>query len=359
MAPRVISFGPRSNLRFSIALSPTQCARAARDPPAAGASSMPAQPSGAGSSGAEASEWNVRSFVSGDSGSNICGKRLSRGAFYASSAMTGGAESYWRVEPFSLEVSCQDATVLSWHVHPVTDTARRRWDGHLEGPWAYVGSRTNKNASDYIRNRLLNWCFAHPGVAVIVGGPGARGRAPALTPHLAPWKGRVLYRAESHRCAEAAFLNGLAALRAAPAGYHDEVAAALEFIHETVGTSSLVSLGGLQESIRNIASLVSVKPELHRVPSKAFRIFREDPFRFLTHLVRGVWIVRLVQKGRVDHCVLVDCDDQLIYDGAEEFPVVLGEGTLALCGGEDAPSPSVAEVRRIELQGAVEGFKFK
>lgn len=46
-----------------------------------------------------------------------------------------------------------------------------------------------------------------------------------------------------------------------------------------------------------------------------------------------------------DHCVVVDADRKLILDSASNYPVVLSEGNLARCGGDDATRVRVSEVR--------------
>ncbi len=65
-----------------------------------------------------------------------------------------------------------------------------------------------------------------------------------------------------------------------------------------------------------------------------------------------MWVVRLVESGVADHCVLVDTKVALIFDCAAQHPISLTEEALRLCGADDARNLRVAEVRQLVPQKA-------
>ena len=60
----------------------------------------------------------------------------------------------------------------------------------------------------------------------------------------------------------------------------------------------------------------------------------------------GVWLVRLLQtKGkRVDHCILVDAKNGVIFDSAENFAIRLCGRSLRECAGSNCEMLQIAEV---------------
>ena len=55
----------------------------------------------------------------------------------------------------------------------------------------------------------------------------------------------------------------------------------------------------------------------------------------------------LFQVGKVDHCILVDEKEKLIFGSVEHVPIDLTERSLRLCGGPRVPRLKVKEVRRL------------
>ncbi len=75
--------------------------------------------------------------------------------------------------------------------------------------------------------------------------------------------------------------------------------------------------------------------------------FLSDAFRWLAEEAKGVWIVRLVESGVADHCVVFDTEVALIFDCATKHPMSLTVEALRLCSGDDARRLRVAEVRQL------------
>ena len=67
-------------------------------------------------------------------------------------------------------------------------------------------------------------------------------------------------------------------------------------------------------------------------------------FEWLASRKEGYWIVRLFQRSVVDHFVLVDAFEKLMYDGEEHCPDSLGS-----CGGDEAKNLLVDEVRQLHF----------
>ncbi len=85
--------------------------------------------------------------------------------------------------------------------------------------------------------------------------------------------------------------------------------------------------------------------------------FSSNAFRWLVEESRGAWIVRLVESGVADHCVLVDTTVALIFDCATRHPISLAEEALRLCGEDDARDLRVPEVRQLVPQKAPKAMR--
>lgn len=79
-------------------------------------------------------------------------------------------------------------------------------------------------------------------------------------------------------------------------------------------------------------------------------IYKKDAFAWLANQTAGIWIVRVVRHGLVDHVVALDGDRQLILDSAARYPFHLSEKLLREVGGSNVRDLRVAEVRKLVSQ---------
>ena len=87
------------------------------------------------------------------------------------------------------------------------------------------------------------------------------------------------------------------------------------------------------------------------IPQKGARKdFLHNPFEWILKQEEGVMVVRVVEEGVVDHCVVVDAGERIIVDGCEEYPLHLKIDTLRLCGGSEAANVRIAEVSFLRKQ---------
>lgn len=77
--------------------------------------------------------------------------------------------------------------------------------------------------------------------------------------------------------------------------------------------------------------------------------FERDQFGWCASQ-KGCLVVRLVQNGRVENCVLVNGLSNLIYDSADASPLQLTSQSLRLCSGPRVPKLEVKEVRHLRKQ---------
>lgn len=79
--------------------------------------------------------------------------------------------------------------------------------------------------------------------------------------------------------------------------------------------------------------------------------FEREAMGWLARVTNGVYMVRLVQKNIVDHCVVVDDDRKLIYDSMGMYPMRLCVEALHVYAGAEASDVKALEVRSlVELE---------
>ena len=61
----------------------------------------------------------------------------------------------------------------------------------------------------------------------------------------------------------------------------------------------------------------------------------------------GVWLVRLLRAGAVDHYIVVDGVRKLIYDSSKRYSLRLSVDALIHCGGGIVGKLAFAEIRQI------------
>ncbi len=291
----------------------------------------------------EDSEWNIRSIMWGDGSiGNDC-KMLEKDELYASSAIRGGTESFWAIERGSLRLCYHGTDVMHWPAVAVTPKARELHDSRrVRGPMITFAGRSEAEKRLLVVQHLSQWVRANPGVAVIVGGPGQRSSSQTLRDHIVRSK-PTAWSMPPGRCLDGAIAHAVACLLGEEAGKRALVD--LNSMKNRVGITTL-------KSTRDILHKLSAKVEM-RKPTKKDREEMQGSrhaFRWLAESAKGIWLVRVVESGIVDHCFCVDTSEALIFDSAEKYPLRLTEEVLKLCGGETSKTVKFAEAVRVVKQ---------
>ncbi len=288
----------------------------------------------------EGTEWNVRAVLCGDGSVGRSGLQLADGVMYASSSMRGGHESFWEIDSSTLRVCNQGASVLLWPVAAISAKARRA-NRSPRGPVVDMEGMRELDARLAVSRELVRWCKENRGVAVLIGGPGYRDVSERTRMYRVQSFGRVAWTFPAGRCVDGSI--ALAVWRVL--GEQQGHLAFREMLKRTERTG-ITSL----KRVRELLHALPVNLETQCLSKEDTPALRANAFRWFAEEAKGVWIVRLVQSNVVDHCVVIDANEALIFDVAEEFPLMLTEESLQLCGGDDANRLKFAEARQIVEQ---------
>ena len=285
--------------------------------------------------------WTVEQIVAGDGTRCPSGFVMHKGHYYASSSRDCGDEGFHEIDVDSIHLSSRGGRNVRYHVKAVMHMARVK-ARPKEGPTVHI----SKEASSQQKRRQLQkvvkrFMDAHPGFAVVVGGPGARAVSTRLTKYYSKESGPIFMRASEGECAVAAVVNAVDILMG-----RDVEIEAKKYLMEKC--PHYLRVASCAEDIHKVCK----NHDLRKVPKTERKEYDEDRFAWIGKLNRGIWLVRLVQPHVVDHCVVVGGPRKLTIDSEEEYPVRLSVETLRLCGGDEADKLVVAEAR--EVRGAVD-----
>lgn len=156
----------------------------------------------------------------------------------------------------------------------------------------------------------------HPGLAVIIGGPGARAPDARLRNYWMTGAGLVYCTSRVIDCVPACSINAIAY-------YKGEMEARMA---ERVFNASTVKFRKLR-----VAGRVMQRPGLKVRLEKAPLYTRS--LEWLANVKEEVWMVRLIIPYKVDHCLAIDGDGRRILDSEEVYPVSLNKMALEMCAG--------------------------
>ena len=104
------------------------------------------------------------------------------------------------------------------------------------------------------------------------------------------------------------------------------------------------------KQIFNVTHEMPVAMTVRRIVKRERQAFSTDPFKWLCSKKSGVWMVRVTQRGVVDHCVVINAERGLIHDSASPYPLSLSDNVLRSCGGTAADKLEISEVRELIRQ---------
>lgn len=273
----------------------------------------------------------------GDGRKGRSGKEMMAGVLYASHCRRGSVDTFWQVDEGSLKLhdhKLPDDDVMS----VVTEETATE-----EGSCKDSVSRSKEGSPGM---RMESWLHKNPGVVVTVGGPGSRDAVAKLNVYHVYDYGRTMWEESEGLCACAAVVHAINFVRG------KEVAETYMGYFKK-SRPRVVNLGNLSDLVRRMKHCVpsgnSARVECRRMGKTERTSFNKDAFKWMVNQM-GNWLVRLVQVGKVDHCVFVDCSRRLIWDSAEAYPLRLCQDSLRMCGGPSATRLEIREVREVVLQ---------
>ena len=191
--------------------------------------------------------------------------------------------------------------------------------------------------SEIILKRAKLFCLQNPGVALITGGPEARGENGSLQQFYMVEIEGPLVRNDTLDCVLASVANRVVCLLETEQG----VSVFDKLLEVTVYFRNL-------KQIVHVVCQLGLKLYLRRPAQRKW--IHENRFSTAFDAIggwkSGVWLVCLLQtKGkRVDHCILVDAKNSIIFDSAENFAIRLCGRSLRECAGSNCEMLQVAEV---------------
>lgn len=218
-------------------------------------------------------------------------------------------------------------------------------DGGVESYYALESRATRSGlhamTENVVRETVELFCRRHKGVAVIMGGPGARKRDPAMVRYFRKNNRSLVACSSEFDCIQAESSNAIALQRGVE-GYHRATLVWKKYSSRLSklgqGGPVIVSMG-LKLELRKPKHLIAVLQN-HRF-DRAFNIIAEFSC--------GLWMVVLqnYDRHRVEHCVLVDANQKIILDSEEEYPITLCAQSLRMSAGSGCRKLQVTQV--IEL----------
>eukprot|EP00171_Calliarthron_tuberculosum_P002239 IDg2239t1 len=215
---------------------------------------------------------------------------LIRGRLYASSGTNAEIGGFREIYVTSLRVFSQGENVLEWPFIAMIQRSKssRRIGTHSRGPCVDIT------------------------VVVIIGGTDKRQDFLYLHKYFLREHGEVHYRSVRGCCFDMSLLNAIACLEGIEYAKYVE-----DEINYETNRVSVKNLGRMKDILYELNRVSTVRLQTQTILKTQKERFREDEIKWLSEWAIGIWVVRLVQQGIVDHCVAIDTMNALIYDSYE------------------------------------------
>ena len=301
--------------------------------------------------------WNVASIMCGHGSCSF-----EDGAFYGSGSIDGSSSGFWKMDWESLRMlwkQRESVAHISWPFRPVTRRARaERRSGHGPiRPYIDLEEYPKSVALKLVKTYLKEWLMTHKGYSILIGGPGARVPQPDLKRHFVRCFGIVPYRSTLSRscfldtiCITCFLLLGEEFARQVSVSLPTSVSQASSRSRPhregAIEVGDLISIGHMGPIFQQIGGDLTLKKV--QIPLHGHR---EPPSRrfnwVFDKLYHGhMYIMRIFEANIVDHVVLVDRRrwPSLIYDPADQYPIMMSSIALFKCAGPDAIKAKVIQL---------------
>lgn len=159
--------------------------------------------------------WGIESVVYGDGSADGKGEMVHKGVFYGSGKATGPHESMHPINIETVTFACYGNRAATLKTRYIKKPSISR----PAPPLCLLPEQrlTRRSATTSRRNTVLQavkaFCKKHPGIVVIVSGPGARDNSFDLQQHLVKEFGSVFMHSADENCVHASILNAVGCLR--------------------------------------------------------------------------------------------------------------------------------------------------
>lgn len=281
----------------------------------------------------EETSWSIEAILvgGGSTGKGPHPKKLYEGHIYASAKMGWGHENYHLIAPESTRLTYRGEVGFKFPTR-VLDRNKTRYPRACVVTARALDDDVEREWEQALVEEILHFCRQHRGVAVLLGGPGARQENDALRRWHCHSDQKMIAWSNKIPCLTAALVNAVSCLKGKD-------------------TARKVK-GKLHEMKQHFLRVGQLSPVLHKMDEKwtivglgkiEKKIMRENGFEWVAKQGHGVWIVRLCEPNVTDQGVAVDCNRGLILDSEEVFPVTLRKETLRMCASPKTNSVHVAE----------------
>ena len=263
----------------------------------------------------EGVQMYVTRIVVGSGKTDKQGRSLQDGKLYAAEHISGGLESFFRIEMTALDIDVD--LPLRFPTKPLQTGIKRS------------GNKYTSLIKTWVE--LYQYLCKHKDEYVTVGGPGVRPHSDATKPFRLINAVPVFMHGRGRDCLWCAIINGIEILIGRSSA---------SAVSKTLRREAIVypSLSSAADRIRNLRLGI----ELRRV---------KGPYTLQTicDMCDGVILVRLTQGCSADHVFAVDARAKTIHDSAEKHLLRLTSESLALCAGGRDGKLIVRECRRLVL----------
>ena len=230
--------------------------------------------------------FNIESIVCGDGRNTNSGITLNECVWYASERLDGGGESYYEIDPDSIVLSTRGGrTGGGWHTRSLTE--KQVTDQQKRCPRIKIPKKKRKNHT-WVKNKLkdsvLKYCTDNRGLALSIGGPGARDKIADVDKYLGQHHGEILVKQNYGNCIKAAIVNGLDVVACR------EVADFVqEYFYEV--NPHFLKIREATTVLNDLRTCV----EMQKIPKSDRAKFNENPFAYLENRGCGVFIAHVFQ----------------------------------------------------------------
>ncbi|CAN8072968.1 unnamed protein product [Agarophyton chilense] len=202
-------------------------------------------------------------------------------------------------------------------------------------PQPRITKANYRRARVIIRSKIKRWCLDNPGFSLTKRGPGARNCSEETKKYLIESSVPTIRNKKYGNCLSFAISNAASQICGAELG--DTLMKA--FLKESF---TFRSIGSSQRFLHTVHKQLNFRkvsdPE-----------FQKDKMKWLCSRYQRLWITRIHAGNEVDHCVLVDGNQNEILDSEEKKPMRIFVEALRSCVGTTDKKVYVAEVRELTL----------
>lgn len=281
-------------------------------------------------------EYLVERLVIGNNETSKNGAVLDVGKLFGSSVLFGGSESFFRILISSLKIKAQDSIKQKYITIPIGGNISKK-------DWGYImfdvpNCSTENKRDRFVKEAIIAFAKKHPGVSIIIGGPGDRVVSSESFDHHIIDYGPLAYHANNGSCIEAALVNAVSCCKS------ELVTNKMKTILDE-DNKAYINIGQVVRLVHKLKE----KLQFQKLKATEKKILNTDQWFWCTSLTRGIYILRFQGIKKRAHCIVVDGNRKLLLDSAEHYPMELCMEALLICAGKPKKKSIVKFVEIFEL----------